>query len=171
MSRMLKPVFAGLAISSLCLALAADLRAQGGGNTRSPGAADSRAKGAPKTSSAMKSQIKKVQAEDDDEPLPPRRGSANDDPADDADEPAPPPRGGTKPARPGPMPVVRIPKLSPELEKVLKDWELRTSQINTMSGTFTKFIYSHTFETETRAEGNFDFASPDKGNYEIRGTK
>jgi TIGR03009 family protein len=66
---------------------------------------------------------------------------------------------------------VRIQKLSPEVEKVLRDWEMRTAKIKTMSGDFSRFKYDHTFEVEFQAEGHFDFASPDKGNYEIRGAK
>jgi TIGR03009 family protein len=149
---MLKPVLAGLAISSLCLALVVDLRAQSSGKTRSPGAADSPTAGAPKKTSGMKSQIKKVQAEDGD-----------DDPADDAD--------AGKPARPAPLPTVRIPKLSPELEKVLKDWEQHTSQFKTMTLEFSRFTYNQVFEVETRAEGSVAYAAPDKGNYVIRGAK
>jgi TIGR03009 family protein len=166
---MLKPVLAGLAISSLCLALVADLRAQSGGNTRATGAADSRPSGAPKKSSGMKSQIKKVQAEEETDPA--RRDPSDEDLADEPDAGQQTPRGGSKPARPAPLPTVRIPKLSPEVEKVLKDWELHTSQFQTMTVEFSRFTYDRVFEVEKRAEGTVAYKAPDRGNYVISGAK
>ena len=61
--------------------------------------------------------------------------------------------------------------LSPELEKILKDWELQTSQFKTMAGGFTRFKYDKTLEVEKRAEGKFVYKAPDKGNYELWGAK
>lgn len=152
MSRMLKPVLAGLAISSLCLAFAADSRAQTGTKKKAP--------------------IKPIQAEEDDvEPpraKPRTRPSADDD--EDA-EPAPPPRNSGKQPRPEALPPVRIEKLSPELEQVLKDWELHTSRFKTMAGSFSRFKYDKTFEVEKRADGKFVYEAPDKGNYELWGAK
>jgi TIGR03009 family protein len=153
---MLKPVLAGLAISSLCLAFAVDLRAQSGTK-----------------SAAKKKAVQPVQA-DDDETGPPRAGSRSRPPADnDADGGAPPPQGsrGGKPARPKALPPIRIEEqLSDELEQVLKDWELHTSLFRTMTLEFTRIKYDHTFEVEKRAEGKVAYAAPDKGNYEIRGS-
>lgn len=147
MSRMLKPVLAGLAISSLCLSFPAADFAQNAAKTKQP--------------------IKKVQAEE----TRPRQTPKADDDDDYVDEPTIPAGKPTKQARPAPLPTVRIPKLSPELEKVLKDWELRTSKIKSMSGSFTRFKYDFTFEVVKQAEGNFNYEAPDKGNYELRGVK
>ncbi len=135
MSRMLKPVLAGLAISSLCLAFAADIFAQ--------------------ATAKKKAAIKPVQAEED----------------EDVGEPAPPPRKTGKLPRPAPLELPRNEILSPELEKVLKDWELNTSRFKTMAGEFSRFKYDKTFEIEKQAEGKFVYEAPDKGNYELWGAK
>jgi len=66
---------------------------------------------------------------------------------------------------------LRIEKLSPELEKVLKDWEFHTSQFKTMTVDFSRFTYDQGCEVEKRAEGSVAYAAPDKGNYVIRGVK
>jgi len=150
---MLKPVLAGLAISSLCLAFAADSCAQ--------------------TGTKKKAAVKPVQADEDDiEPPHARlrtRPSADDE--EDASEPAPPPRNAGKQPRPAPLPPVRNEILSPELEQVLKDWELHTSQFKYMAGSFSRFKYDKTWEVEYRAEGKFVYEAPDKGNYELSGAK
>jgi TIGR03009 family protein len=149
---MLKPVLAGLAISSLCLAFAAEACAQNGAK--------------------KKPAIKRVEAEvDDDEP--PRANSRTRQEADDNEdvaEPAPRRRAGGRQPRPEALPL-RIEKLNPELEQVLKDWEFHTSRFKTMAGSFTRFKYDRTFEVEKRAEGKFVYEAPDKGNYELRGVK
>jgi hypothetical protein len=97
---MLKPVFAGLAISSLYLALVVEVRAQSSAKTRAPAAADSPSSGAPKKTSGMKSQIKKVQAEEE-EPDSARGEYSDEDLADEADavKSTPPRRGGGRTTR------------------------------------------------------------------------
>lgn len=149
MSRMLKPVATGLAVSSLCFSLVADLSAQ--------------------SATKKKSQIKPVQGLDDADDRPrarPRTPPAEDVDADD--EPEPPPRAkSAKAARP-PAEVLRVPKYSPELEKVLNDWQQKTSQFKKLAGEFTRFKYDPVFEVEKRAEGKFGYEAPDKGNYELR---
>ncbi|MGE5192081.1 MAG: hypothetical protein ACM3U2_06220 [Deltaproteobacteria bacterium] len=155
---MLKPALAGLAISSLCLAFAVDLRAQSG----------------TKSTTKKKSAVQPVQAEEV-EPDPPRAGPRSrppaDDDADDADAPAAHGAKAGKAARPEALAPVRIEKLSPELEKVLKDWEFHTSQFKTMAGEFSRFKYDKTFEVEKRAEGKFTYEAPDKGSYQLWGAK
>jgi TIGR03009 family protein len=161
---MLKPVFAGLAISSLCLAFAVDLQAQN----------------ATKSATKKKAAVQPVQAgEDDPEPAPasPRARRPAADTGDDADgaegaaaRGTQGSRGGT-PARPPALDPVRLETLSPELEKILKDWELVTSQFKTMAGEFSRFKYDITFEVEKRAEGKFTYEAPDKGYYHLWGTK
>lgn len=152
MSRMLKPVATGLAVSSLCFSLVADLAAQSATKKKSP--------------------IKPVQAldEEDDKPRArPRTPPVEDVDADD--EPEPPPRAkSAKLARPQAQ-VLRVPNYPPELEKVLQDWEKQTSQFKKLAGGFTRFKYDRTFEVEIRAVGKFAYEAPDKGNYELRGAE
>ncbi len=156
MSCMLKPVLAGLAISSLCLAFAVDLRAQSG------------TKGAAKKKAA----VQPVQAEDD-EPEPPRAGSRSrpsaDNDAEDAGAPAAQGSRGGNPARPQALAPLRVEKLSDELEQILQDWETNTSRFKTMAGEFSRFRYDKTFEVEKRADGKFTYEAPDRGNYELWG--
>jgi TIGR03009 family protein len=129
MSRMMKPLFAGLAAGGLGLAFVADSPAQ------------NPPKNASKNQPAAKGPIKQAQAT--------------------GDEP-----GGTgklpRPAAPEPL---KIDILSPELEKILKNWELTTSGFKKMTGEFSRFKYDKTFEVEWRAEGKFAYEAPDKGNY------
>ncbi len=132
MSRILKPLFAGLAAGGLGLAFVADSAAQ---NTP---------KNASKNKPAAKTPIKQTQATDD-------------EPAETKRIP-----------RPAPEPL-KIEEISPELEKILKNWELTTSQFKKMTGEFSRFKYDKTFEVEWRAEGKFAYEAPDKGNYELRG--
>jgi len=154
MSCMLKPVLAGLAISSLCLAFGADLCAQGTAKKKAP--------------------IKRVQADDEEleqSPARPRTGSRANIEADGAEETSRPAPKSGKPQRPEPTGTLRTPILSPEVEKVLKDWESHTSQFKTMSLEFVRFTYDKTFEVEKRAEGSVVYAAPDKGNYLVKGMK
>jgi TIGR03009 family protein len=140
MFRLLKPALAGLAISSLCLVFANGAIAQS--------AKPSVKKGSP---------IKRVQAEDE--------GPLADD--DSEKRSAVPSRNGGKPPPPKGEPL-RVENLTPELEKILKDWEFQTSKFETMAGGFSRFKYDKTFEVEKRAEGKFVYKAPDKGNYELR---
>lgn len=149
---MLKPVATGLAVSSLCFSLVADLPAQSATKKKSP--------------------IKPVQALDNENDNPrarPRTPPAEDVDADD--EPEPPPRAkSAKAARP-PAEVLRVPKYSPELEKILNDWEKQTSKFKKLAGGFSRFKYDPTFEVEKRSDGKFAYEAPDKGNYELRGAE
>ena len=131
MSRMLKPLIAGLAAGGLGLAFVADSSAQNATKTSS------------KNKPAAKSQVTPVQATDD--------------------EPAAP-----KLPRPAPQTLV-VEDLSPELETILRNWELTTSKFNKMTGEFTRFRYDKTFEVEFRASGKFAYEAPDRGNYELHG--
>jgi TIGR03009 family protein len=153
---MLKPVFAGLAISSLCLAFAVDLQAQSG----------------TKSATKKKAAIQPVQAEEDDpEPprAPPRNRRTVDDDTDAAGAPAAPPSKGGKSKRPPSLDPVRVENVTAEVEKVLKDWERHTAQIQSMGGDISVFQYDHTFEVEKRGEGKFIYGAPDRGVYELRG--
>jgi len=146
MSRMLKPVAAGLALGSLCLAGAGDLSAQ--------------------SASKKKSAVQQTQAENDQPAVP--RSRARSKSADDTDA-APVTQGKSgKKARPQVEPL-RAEKLDPALEQILKDWELTTSHFKKLAGEFSRFKYDATFEVEIRANGKFAYEAPDKGYYELRG--
>ncbi len=136
MSRMLKPAAAGLAISSLCLSFAADVPAQ-----------------AP---AKKKPAIQQTQAEDDTSAASGTKGKLQA------------PAAATKSAQPTRPPVkaMEVVKPDPELEKVLKDWEMNTSRFKKLTGPFLVFKYDPIFGVEKRAEGKFAHEAPDKGSYE-----
>jgi TIGR03009 family protein len=106
--------------------------------------ADSAAQNTPKNATKNKPPVKQTQA-------------TQDEPAD-----------AKKLPRPAPEPL-KIEEISPELEKILKNWELTTSQFKKMTGEFSRFKYDKTFEVEWRAEGKFAYEAPDKGNYVLNG--
>src|SRR5579871_1987786 len=54
-----------------------------------------------------------------------------------------------KPARPEPDNLI-IPELSPELEAILKDWEVRSAAIKTLHGKHQRTVYNLVFEVEKR---------------------
>lgn len=155
MSRMLKPVATGLAISSLLLSLSVDLCAQSGNQTGN-------------SSGKKRSAVKPAQAVED---APPRRRArpiADDD--DAGEEPQQQnPRQGRLP-RPQ-ADAMRILKLDPETEQVLKDWELHTAKFVKLRGEFYRHKYDFTFGIEKCSTGKFAFEAPDKGYYEIKPTE
>ena len=148
MSRMLKPVIAGLAISSLCLSFVADLSAQNAAKKN-------------------KSAIRPAQAEDA-QPRQRQTPLEDDNPQSGS---AAAGKGARQPRPRAPEPLIHIEHVSPEVEEVLQAWESHTSRFKSMTASFTRFKYDKTFGTDTRAEGNVDFEAPDKGNYEFRGLK
>ena len=107
--------------------------------------ADGAAQNTPKNAPKSKPAVKQTQATDD-------------KPADT----------GRLPRPPAPDPL-KVEVISPELETILKNWELTTSQFKKMTGAFTRFKYDKTFEVEWRAEGKFAYEAPDKGNYVLNG--
>ncbi len=62
-----------------------------------------------------------------------------------------------------------IPKLSPEMEAILAEWEQKSARINRLEGTFTRITYDAVFETESHSEGKYCFEHPDKGSFETTG--
>jgi TIGR03009 family protein len=76
-----------------------------------------------------------------------------------------------RPERPQRGVVLEVPKLPPELEKVLKDWEERSSQIHDLQGEFDKYEYNEVFLTEKHSAGKFYYLHPDKGFYNVEGKK
>ncbi len=100
----------------------------------------------------------------------PARTSVDD--GDDRRRPAgdEPPQGGNRLPRPAAEPL-RIQKLSPELEQILKEWERHTAKIQKLEGDTRYREIDKTFSKEFRAEGKFAFEAPDRGNYELRPVK
>jgi TIGR03009 family protein len=62
-------------------------------------------------------------------------------------------------------------QLSPELEKVLRDWEMKSSQIKSLNGTHVRTVYNLVFEEEKRSSGKFYLKTPDMGRIDLVGTK
>jgi TIGR03009 family protein len=145
---MLKPAAAGLAVSSLCLSFIAEIPAQ-------------------TTGTRKKSPLVQTQGEAD---APATRKSAplNTDP-NAGERPAAKTKSGKLPP-PAPQ-EFRIEAVSPELEKILQDWERNTARFKKLVGEFTVFKYETTFEIERRGEGKFAYEAPDKGDYVRRGIK
>jgi TIGR03009 family protein len=83
---------------------------------------------------------------------------------------AEPAAGASRLPRPEAEPL-RIQKLSPELEQILRNWEQQTAKITKLQGDTRYREYDKTFSVEYRGEGRFAFEAPDRGNYELRPAK
>lgn len=66
---------------------------------------------------------------------------------------------------------MRVETLSPELEKVFKDWELASDNFKKLRGDFHRIVYDSVFQVEKRAVGTFYFDAPDKGRLDIKPDK
>lgn len=77
---------------------------------------------------------------------------------------------GQRPSRPEPQPL-HVPNPSPELWQVLQDWEVESSKVKRLTGSFKRFVYDDTFQTDKRAIGSFAYEAPDKGNYVLTGAE
>ncbi|MSR57995.1 MAG: hypothetical protein EXS05_10005 [Planctomycetaceae bacterium] len=66
---------------------------------------------------------------------------------------------------------MRVEKISPELEQILKDWEEYSSRVKKLTGTFKRAKIDRTFGVELWADGKFAYQAPDKGAYAFAGTK
>ncbi|MBC7820065.1 MAG: hypothetical protein IAG10_24545 [Planctomycetaceae bacterium] len=75
---------------------------------------------------------------------------------------------GAKPSRPTGEPLVVQP-VSPELRQILDDWEQHSSQIKSLHGKHTRFLYNHVFEIEKRSNGKWYLETPDKGRIDLVG--
>ena len=76
--------------------------------------------------------------------------------------------GAAKPPRPVGMALVVQP-ISPELLKILDDWERHSSQIKSLHGKHTRFVYNKVFEIEKRSNGVWYLETPDKGRIDLVG--
>ncbi len=61
--------------------------------------------------------------------------------------------------------------LPPALEKILRDWEIKSSQITSLHGSHTRTVYNLVFEEERIAKGKFFLQTPDKGRIDLVGEK
>ncbi|MFN0050723.1 MAG: hypothetical protein ACKV0T_00940 [Planctomycetales bacterium] len=126
--------------------------------------------------------VRPVQAVEEEPEAPPLKSRKK--PAAASENPAPrnerPTKGGGVPAAeaksqrlplPTERPLLRVEKLSPELERILIDWEAQSSKFRKLTGEFKRYKYDPTFEVEFQSDGKFAFEAPDKGAYEITGSK
>lgn len=60
---------------------------------------------------------------------------------------------------------------SPELMRVLQEWEAASKQIKSLSGDHHRIVYDLVFDVEKHADGKFYYESPDKGRIDIESTK
>lgn len=74
-----------------------------------------------------------------------------------------------RPTRPTPQ-TYRIPKLSPEMEDILVEWEQKSAKIQRLEGSFVRTTYDSVFSVEKLATGKYCFQFPDKGSFEQKGT-
>ncbi len=64
-------------------------------------------------------------------------------------------------------PEMRVPQLSPELEKFLKNWHLNSKKVKKLEGKLYRFVYDSVFKTDKRASGFFYYEGPDKARMDI----
>ncbi|MFN9374927.1 MAG: hypothetical protein ACK6D3_23875 [Planctomycetaceae bacterium] len=147
---------------------------------KSSSAAATKTPTAPKGPPVKKEPVRQAQGTDED--LEPSATDAETGTADNAPPGRLPartaaPRGGKSAGngaerlpRPEAEPL-RIQKLSPELEQILRNWEQQTAKITKLQGDTRYREYDKTFSVEYRGEGRFAFEAPDRGNYELRPAK
>lgn len=63
---------------------------------------------------------------------------------------------------------MRPERLSPQMLNLLKVWETKTADIDTLMGTFRRYEYDSVFMTEKRAVGRYWFGSPDKARMDFQ---
>ncbi len=63
--------------------------------------------------------------------------------------------------------AMRVQQVSPELEKVLVNWEKQSGKIEKLEGSHQRFVYDPTFLVEKRAKGYFYYEAPDKGRIDL----
>lgn len=68
-------------------------------------------------------------------------------------------------------PPAPVEPLDPELESLLKQWELKSAQIKTLNGVHERTVYNLVFETDERSTGKFFLETPDKGRIDLKGVK
>ena len=79
-----------------------------------------------------------------------------------AEEPA----EGTKLARPAAQPM-RVMNISPQLRKLLEDWEVSSAKIKKLEGEHRRWEYDYVFNVVKHNSGKFYYESPDKGRIDL----
>lgn len=79
-----------------------------------------------------------------------------------AEEPA----AGNKPIRPAPQPL-RAKNVSPELMKLLEDWESSSAKIKKLEGEHRRWEYDYVFNVVKHNTGKFYYEAPDKGRIDL----
>jgi len=64
-------------------------------------------------------------------------------------------------------PELRVPTLSPDLERILREWYEQTKTVNRLEGSHYRFVYDKVFQTEKRSIGKFWYQAPDSGRIDI----
>jgi TIGR03009 family protein len=64
---------------------------------------------------------------------------------------------------------LQVQRLSPELERILREWSEASNRIQKLQGSHSRWVYDHTYEVEKQASGIFYYESPDKGRIDIVG--
>lgn len=107
----------------------------------------------------------------------PVRPAVNSQPAPQGQQPQRNAQGATQVVgqhRIGPeklMPPAQAAPIDPALESFLKQWELKSSKIKTLSGTHQRMVYNKVFQTEAVSKGKFFLETPDKGRIDLEGVK
>ncbi len=73
--------------------------------------------------------------------------------------------------RPQTTPLLKVQNLSPELEKILKDWEIASANIKKLQGEHYRYVYDYVFLVEKQSMGIFYYEAPDKGRIDLVGRK
>jgi TIGR03009 family protein len=75
--------------------------------------------------------------------------------------------------RPNPpaAPDIAPEEISEELEELLRQWEIKSSQIKSLKGKHKRTVYNLVFQEEKIADGKFYLETPDKGRIDVVGNK
>lgn len=64
---------------------------------------------------------------------------------------------------------LRIPKLDPQMEDILLEWEQKSSKVQRLEGTFEHTTYDKVWKIEKQSTGLYCFQFPDKGSFHQTG--
>lgn len=71
-----------------------------------------------------------------------------------------------KPLRPAPQPM-RVKNVSPQLMKLLEDWEVSSAKVKKLEGEHRRWEYDYVFNVAKHNTGKFYYESPDKGRIDL----
>lgn len=87
-----------------------------------------------------------------------------------ADSKVQPAGGSDAPRKPRPRPVeMKIEPLPPELETILREWEIESAKIKRLVGKHERIVYNKVFEVQKNSRGEFYYEAPDKGRIDVVG--